>query len=91
METRNDFKGRFIDDLLCIVDVTDFDVEIEEWLVNPFQHCFFKFTYEFSFESINFLDFKLVLTKIMKSSPQYIQKKFLSKSIYIFHQIIQFI
>lgn len=57
------FKGRFIDDLLCIVDVTDVNVEIEEWLVNTFQHRFLKFTYEYSFESINFLDLKISINE----------------------------
>ncbi len=53
------FKGRFIDDILCIIDMTDVNVTIEEWLATTFRHNFLKFTHEHSFESINFLDLKI--------------------------------
>lgn len=69
------FKGRFIDDILCIVDVTDFTVNIEEWISNTFQHPFLKFTTEHSFSSINFLDLNIQINKNNGISTSLYQKE----------------
>lgn len=55
------FKGRFIDDILSIIDVTGIEIEIQEWLNQMFQHDFLKFTYEYSGNSVNFLDLTIEL------------------------------
>lgn len=57
------FKGRFIDDILCIVDVTEINTDINTWLKETFQHDFLKFTFESSFDHVNFLDLKISLNK----------------------------
>lgn len=56
------FKGRFIDDLICILDTTDINISIEEWLQTNFKHPFLKFTYDFSFEKVNFLDLTISIS-----------------------------
>lgn len=55
------FKCRFIDDLLLIIDITDFNVDIDKWLQNIFNHNFLKFSYEFSHKCVSFLDMNIML------------------------------
>lgn len=54
------FMGRFIDDILKIIDVTDI-VDIDSWLKQLFTHSFLKFTYEYSETNVNFLDLNISL------------------------------
>lgn len=55
------FKGRFIDDILMIIDITDLTENMQTWLDNIFKHKFLKFTYEYSDNSVNFLDLSITL------------------------------
>lgn len=55
------FNGRFIDDLIAIADVTNLSCSIEDFLSKIFTHNFLKFTYEYSFEKVNFLDLCITL------------------------------
>ena len=57
------FKARFIDDLFMIIDITDFptNTDFQNWLTNKLAHRYLKFTFEFSPNSINFLDMKISL------------------------------
>ncbi|CAL8119549.1 unnamed protein product [Orchesella dallaii] len=55
------FNGRFIDDILMVVDITDFTNSVDEWLENTFKHNFLTFTYEYSLENVNFLDLNISL------------------------------
>lgn len=54
------FNRRFIDDIFLIVDTTEIS-DISLWLNNSFAHDFLKFTFEFSIESVNFLDLSISL------------------------------
>jgi len=49
------FYKRFLDDMFLIIDTTEID-DISEWLNTRVKHRYLKFTWEFSEESINFLD-----------------------------------
>jgi hypothetical protein len=55
------FRGRFIDDILSLIDVTDITEPLDDYISRIFQHKFLKFTYEFSFESVPFLDLNVQL------------------------------
>jgi len=50
-----EFYKRVLDDIFLIVDIADIN-NLEEWIGNILKHRYLKFTYEFSEESINFLD-----------------------------------
>ncbi len=55
------FNRRFIDDIFLIVDITNMQIEMSEWLQNAFQHPFLKFTFEISVKSVNFLDLTITI------------------------------
>ncbi|CAL8131846.1 unnamed protein product [Orchesella dallaii] len=55
------FRGRFIDDILSILDITDLQESVESYISRTFQHNFLKFTYEFSLSSVSFLDLNVEL------------------------------
>lgn len=55
------FRRRFIDDVLVILDVTDFTVNVTEWINESFKHTFLKFTVESSDKQVNFLDLNIRL------------------------------
>lgn len=57
------FKRRFIDDILMILDVTDLETPVDEWLNSFFQHKFLKFTYEYSANQVTFLDLSIKLNE----------------------------
>jgi hypothetical protein len=56
------FRRRFIDDILAIVDVTNISTDITEWFNSVFQHPFLKFTFDWSFNEVNFLDLKIMIS-----------------------------
>lgn len=56
------FKGRFIDDLIMIIDTTDLvDIDMQQWLESLFKHQFLKFSFEYSEKCVNFLDMNIMI------------------------------
>lgn len=55
------FRRRFIDDILAIVEVTNISTDITEWFNSVFQHPFLKFTLDWSYNEVNFLDLKIMI------------------------------
>src|SRR5438874_1455854 len=57
------FKGRFIDDILFIIDVANINVDCRytKLVSTNIYSQFLKFTTEFSFNSVNFLDLNISL------------------------------
>lgn len=55
------FNRRFIDDIFLIVDITNIQGDIMDWLHNSFEHPFLKFTFEMSIKTVNFLDLTISL------------------------------
>lgn len=68
------FRGRFIDDILLIVDVTDLEMSIDLWLESLFKHPFLKFSYEYSDKAVTFLDLNISLTEDNKISTSLYRK-----------------
>jgi len=54
------FKVRFIDDIFIILNVNNI-TNVPEWISNATIHEYLKFTYEYSYVSINFLDVQISL------------------------------
>lgn len=50
------FIGRYIDDIFTILDVTDLQISVEDWIKTNYVHNFLKFTHETSDKAVNFLD-----------------------------------
>ncbi|CAL8084913.1 unnamed protein product [Orchesella dallaii] len=78
------FLRRFIDDIFMIVDITDLETSIPEWLDSFFKHNFLKFTYEYSERQISFLDLNINLDENNKISTS-IYRKPMSK-----HEFLHF-
>ncbi len=55
------FNRRFIDDIFLIVEITNVQEEITDWLNSTFQHPFLKFTFETSVKTVNFLDLSITI------------------------------
>jgi len=55
------FNTRFIDDIFCIIDVTEI-VDVNSFINDTLQHTFLKFTYEYSEINVNFLDLNVGIT-----------------------------
>jgi hypothetical protein len=68
------FNGRFIDDLIAIADVTSVTENYSTFIENMLKHKFLKFTYEFSEESVNFLDMTISLNNDNSISTTLFQK-----------------
>jgi len=75
------FRGRFIDDIVILPDITDVNIPLDQYLSNIFQHKFLRFTYEFNLFSIPFLDINIELNDNIISTSLY--KKPMSKHEYL--------
>ncbi len=78
------FNRRFIDDIFLIVDITNMQGEMQDWLTNAFQHEFLKFTFEFSIETVNFLDLSISLQEENNISTTLFSKP-MSKHEYLYY------
>lgn len=70
------FYGRFVDDMLLIVDSTDID-NINLWCDNNIKHDFLNFSVSAHEEEVNFLDLTIMLDKTVITTKMY--KKPMSK------------
>lgn len=64
------FKARFIDDIFCIVDITNI-CNVDEWVTSTFNHKFLKFDVNFDTTNINFLDLWITIKNNYISTTTY--------------------
>jgi hypothetical protein len=78
------FKARFLDDILCVVDVTQI-TDLNTRITNTFKHKYLEFTHESDYNSINFLDLKISLHE-NNSITTALYKKPVSKHEYLHYK-----